>query len=100
MPHLTMEEKHQIKALLESGLSCHTVAKQLGRCPSTIRRERRRGWTDLGHYSPRCSARLYQRSRTCSGRTRRRLTGDLWRWVRRRLPIPPSAVFIASAANG
>lgn len=40
--HLTQEERYQIAALLSAGLSNVAIARQLGRHPSTIGRERRR----------------------------------------------------------
>jgi len=83
--HLTLEEKYQIKALLESGLSCSAIALQLNRSASTISREKHRGLTLQGHYSPIRSTRLYQHGKRLSGVRRRRLIGQTWRWVRNRL---------------
>src|SRR5690606_13750882 len=40
--HLTQEERYQIAALLSAGFSNVAIARQLGRHPSTIGRERRR----------------------------------------------------------
>lgn len=83
--HLTLEERWQIKALVESGNSLRSIARQLKRSVSTISAERRRGSLQDGRYSPKRGIRLYHRGKLVSGRTRRKLTGALWTCVRHHL---------------
>jgi len=79
--HLTQEEKWQIKALLSSGQSLRSIARQLGRSVSTICDEQKRGFTSSG-YSPDRSYECYLYTRKKSGRTRQTLQGRLWKDVR------------------
>jgi transposase, IS30 family len=48
--HLNDKERHQMELLLEQGYSQRQTAKQLGRSPSTINREYKRGRQFKGHY--------------------------------------------------
>jgi len=81
--HLSLEEKWQIKALNTSGYSARKIAAQLGRSPTTIADELKRGCrTEEGGYSPRLSEKLYVSSRRRSGVSRRKLNGVLWKHVR------------------
>ncbi len=81
--HLTREERYQIKALHESGMSGRGIARQLGRSHSTICDELRRGrMPRTGRYSPKRAERAILRSRRASGCQRRKLQGALWKRVR------------------
>jgi IS30 family transposase len=42
---LTHDERYQIEALLNSGLGLREIARQLGKCASTISRELKKGQT-------------------------------------------------------
>jgi IS30 family transposase len=79
--HLTISERWQIKALLESGKSLRSIARQLGRSVSTICDERKRGFISEG-YSPDRSQECYHHTRKKSGNARRKLQGRLWQDVR------------------
>lgn len=82
--HLTREERYQIKALHESGMSNRAIGLQLGRAHSTIGDELRRGrMPRTGRYSPKRAERAILRSRRASGCKRRKLQGALWKRVRR-----------------
>lgn len=82
--HLTREERYQIKALHESGMSNRAIGRQLGRAHSTISDELRRGrMPRTGRYSPKRAERAIIRSRRASGCKRRKLQGALWKRVRR-----------------
>lgn len=84
--HLTREEKYQIKALYESGLSYTAIGHQLGRHCSTISREIKRGWQErYSCYSVTRSEWVIKRGRRQSGISRRTLKGKVWRLVRRAL---------------
>ena len=85
MKHLTQEEKWQIKALIDSGKSGRAIARQLDRSHSTISRQIRLGLLPSGKYSPLRGKHLYMRSRKSSGKNRRKLTGKLWKVVRKLL---------------
>ncbi len=82
--HLTREERYQIQALHESGMSQRAIARQLRRAHSTIGDELRRGrMPRTGRYSPKRAERAILRSRQASGCKRRKLQGALWKRVRR-----------------
>ena len=48
--HLTRDEREKTAALLAVGLSKASIARALGRSPSTIGREVRRNALDTGRY--------------------------------------------------
>lgn len=83
--HLTHDDRWQIKALKESGKSARAIALQLGRSNSTIAAQLRVGATSGGNYSPNRARNCALRAKKKSGKTRRKLTGELWRGVRNAL---------------
>jgi transposase, IS30 family len=93
--HLTLEERWQIKALKESGNSRQAIARQLGRSPTTISEELKRGAQPKAGYSPRKAQRSYQRLREHYGKRRRILRGDAKAYVRRCLHLTWSPEQIA-----
>ena len=60
---LTLEDRYQIKALKESGLSYRKIANQLGRFVSTISREINKNINANGHYSARQAFKKVQSRR-------------------------------------
>lgn len=80
--HLTLEERWQMKALVERGSSLRSIARQLKRSAATILAERKRGSLLDGRYSPKRGMNLSYRGKRASGRTRRKLTGALSTCVR------------------
>ena len=82
--HLSIEERSFIMSEQLRGSSCRWIAAQLGRSPSTISRELRRGVSsaDAG-YQARAAQQAYRIRRTAS-RRRRKLEASpaLWSYVR------------------
>jgi len=84
--HLNSEERGVIFAEHRRGASLRTIGSQLGRSPSTIGRELRRGQDDDGRYSPQAGHRGYDTRRLRSRRPRRLVEGGaLYTWVHGKL---------------
>jgi len=65
--HLTTFERARIGILLEYGFDQKSIAKHLGRSPSTISREIKRN-SQNGKYNPEIAQQKYERRRTNCGR--------------------------------
>lgn len=65
--HLTTFERARIGILLEYGFDQKSIAKHLGRSPSTISREIKRNSRD-GKYNPENAQQQYESRRTNCGR--------------------------------
>lgn len=59
--HLTQEQRYQIEALLETGISKTEIAKIIGVDPSTIYRELKRNVAKRGRTAGKYLARIAQR---------------------------------------
>ena len=80
--HLTQEERWQIKALKESGLSNSEIGRQLDRSRNTIGEELKRGTLPRGGYSPKRAERAYAQKRAHHGKKRRVLHSQRMAYVR------------------
>jgi len=67
--HLTPTERGQVQALLNNGLSIRAIARQLGRSPSTISRERSRNSIPLKPYEAERAQRRYRCEREACRRS-------------------------------
>jgi len=86
--HLSSEERAVIMVERKRGSSARSIAQTLGRTPSTISRELRRGAPDQAAqaYCPTYAAQRYRTRRGSCGRPRKLLPGTwLYNWVRDRL---------------
>jgi len=61
--HIDLKERYHIQALLKTGLSIPCIASQLGRDPTTIRRELKRGSSNQSPYDPDHSQCRYKTTR-------------------------------------
>jgi IS30 family transposase len=61
--HIDLKERYRIQALLKTGLSIPAIADQLGRDPTTIRRELKRGSPNQTPYDPDHSQCRYNTAR-------------------------------------
>ncbi len=75
--HLTHEERCQIGALKESGLSDGAIAARLGRDRTSVWRELRRNAGD-GGYSPGEAQGRAEARRSAASSVPRRMTPDRW----------------------
>lgn len=66
--HLTIEERESLYLRKNRGESIRSIAKELGRSPSTISRELRRNKPDRKSYSPSAAQRRYERNKKRCGR--------------------------------
>lgn len=66
--HLTIEEREKILVLVTKQKSLHSIAKELGRCVSTISRELKRNSTSRTSYSAVNAEKKYQKRRKKSRR--------------------------------
>lgn len=92
--HLNAYERGQIAALRKEGKSIRYVAKQLGRAPSTISREIKRGTvtqlkSDLSTYEayfPEAGQAIYQKKRkNCGAKLKLSLVKDFIRFAERKM---------------
>jgi len=67
--HLTTEEREKTMIAFASGASSRAIARELGRSPSTIAREKKRNQTKLGKYSAIHAEKLYFKRKKNCGRT-------------------------------
>ncbi len=79
--HLTHEERCQIGALKESGLSDGAIAARLGRDRSSVWRELRRNAGGGGGYSPGEAQGRAEARRSAASSVPRRMTPDRWAQV-------------------
>ncbi len=82
--HLSIEERSFIMSERLRGSSCRWIATQLGRSPSTISREVRRGVSaECPSYQARAAQQAYRIRRTASRRVRKlEASPALWSYVR------------------
>ncbi len=73
---LTREQRYQISALKETGLTQKEIAAQLGRSPATISREIRRN-TNGGKYDPEMAEKLCRKRRQEAGKAMK-ITEEMW----------------------
>lgn len=66
--HLTIEEREQSRCLLEKGLSIRSIARILGRSPSTLSREFNRNSYSKGSYAAHHAQKLYDKRRKNCGK--------------------------------
>lgn len=85
--HLSHEELWQISALYTSGKSAREIAKQLGCAPSTITRILKIAVNSDGYFSITVIINQRISSKKKSGEKRRKLEGDLWNEVSKRLKL-------------
>lgn len=78
--HLNLNERYQIQALLDAGVSPKAIALQLGRHVDTINRERARASPQDGRYVALHAQQLSEQRTRCS-RNARRISADDWRQV-------------------
>jgi IS30 family transposase len=81
---LTSGERYELSALRKQGLSQATIARALGRHPSTISREVRRNSRKDGGYRPSTAGEM-TRGRRSRSRRNRRFTPEQWAMVETRL---------------
>ncbi|MBS5047618.1 MAG: helix-turn-helix domain-containing protein [Firmicutes bacterium] len=66
--HLSIEERENLYLGINQGKSIRTIAKELGRSPSTISRELQRGKSGHRKYRPSVAQYRYERRRKNCGR--------------------------------
>ena len=76
--HLSAEERETLSLGLTHGHSFRTMARVLGRAPSTVSRESARN-TARGHPYRACSAQVQAAASACQARRARKLL-DPWLW--------------------
>lgn len=82
--HLSFVEREELSVDLYSGDSVRELARQLGRSPSTLSRERRRNQIPEGYIAPQAHAQAARR-RAASARPQKLAQPELAAYVRRRL---------------
>ena len=83
--HMTAEERETLSLGLAHGHSLRTMARVLGRAPSTLSRESARN-TTRGHPYRACTAQTRATVRACQPRRPRKLLDPwLWQYVRTQL---------------
>lgn len=82
--HLTPEERYQISACMEAGLTLRAVAAKLGRHPSTLSRELARNRL-VGAYRPEVAHLLASARGRVSAANARRAPAEAWDFAREKL---------------
>lgn len=82
--HLSFVEREELSVGLYSGDSVREIARQLGRSPSTLSRERRRNQIPDGYIAPQAHAQAARR-RAADSRPKKLDQPELAAYVRRRL---------------
>ncbi|MDL2281206.1 IS30 family transposase [Selenomonadales bacterium OttesenSCG-928-I06] len=68
--HFTLTERENLRVLLEKGKSLRTIAKELGRSPSTISREIKRNKTKKGYHAWWATSLYLYRRKKCRRKNR------------------------------
>ena len=81
--HLSPEDRATIMIETDRGTSLRSIARLLGRAPSTISRELARGCSPASRYRAAEAGRRYRQRRRACVRRRKLIEGSwLWQWVR------------------
>ena len=80
--HLQVEDRQTLASLLQQGESLRSIARALGRSPSSLSRERRRNSAALGYGSVEAAALAMQRRRAARPTPKLTVEGPLWLVVR------------------
>lgn len=97
---LTPAQRYQIEVLLGRGVALRSIARQLKVSPSTVSRERRRGWCESqGIYVAELGLKTAQHRALGRYQTQRKVQGWVAQYIRRRIQLDWSPDQIAGRMN-